>query len=154
MASYLESLGVVDMILGLGPRTGEEETFRAEFFKFELETAQARIKQLTIENEALIANAFKTYKGNGNPNLARFGMAMHAITSERDGRAASDSLRKDYLERIAELEAELDAVLEDAAMIAVRKTHTAHLHNCDEDMALRALAEVAAEIRACRKELK
>jgi hypothetical protein len=91
----------------LGPRMGEEETFRAEAVIVDLEIAEALIAKLTLQNEALIANAFETYKGNGNPNIPRFGMAMSAITAERNGRAASDSLRKDYLARIAELEMEL-----------------------------------------------
>jgi hypothetical protein len=89
---------------GLGPRKGEEETFRAEAAKVDREIAEGLVEKLTFQNEALIANAFKTYKGNGNPNLPRFDMAMSAITAERNGRAVSDSLREDYLAQIEVLE--------------------------------------------------
>jgi hypothetical protein len=47
--------------------------------------------------------------------------------------------------------AELEAALEGAAMIAVMKTHSAKLRSCTEDTALRALREVAQEIRAALK---
>jgi hypothetical protein len=48
--------------------------------------------------------------------------------------------------------AELEAALEGAAMIAVMKTHSAKLRSCTEDTALRALREVAQEIRAALKD--
>jgi hypothetical protein len=77
-----------------------------------------RIEELTDQNEALITNAFKTYK-NPNPNLPRFDMAMSAITSERDGRAASDSLWKDYKERNTALEAAYSKLLDQAESMSV-----------------------------------
>lgn len=39
-------------------------------------------------------------------------------------------------------------IVEMCAMVAVRKTHTARLRNCTEHEALKALREVAEEIRS------
>jgi hemoglobin-like flavoprotein len=110
------------------------------------EVVQERIGLLTRQNEALIENALRYYK-TPNPNKDRFDMAMHAMNSQRDALACADGLWKEYSARISELE----SALESAAMIAVRKTHSANLYNCNEDMALQALREVAEEIRAYLK---
>jgi hypothetical protein len=66
----------------------------------------------------------------------------------------NDQMFDEAADCIDELQAEvaqLKAALEGAAMIAVKKTHSARLRSCTEDMALRALREVAQEIRASVK---
>ena len=88
---------------GLGPRKGEEETFRAEAAIVDLEIAQGLIAKLTIQNEALIANAMQYYT-NPNPKKDRFDMAMHGINSQRAALGTADSLWKDYLAQIEVLE--------------------------------------------------
>jgi hypothetical protein len=85
---------------------------------FKETTSAARIAELTVQNEALIANAMQYYT-NPNPKKDRFDMAMHGINSQRAAMGAADALWKEYSERNTELEAAYAKLLDQAETMSV-----------------------------------